>query len=79
MEEFGDYFGNPIQAIFTDEPMLLGRPREKGIMPGTSGILDYINDYLGYDFSASLPALWDEIVPQKIYDDFERALEHRGE
>lgn len=77
--EFGEYFGNIIPAIFTDEPMLLGRAREKGLMPSTVGILDPINDFLGYDFAPHLPALWDDNAPQAIYDDFERAIEHRFE
>jgi len=78
-DEFGDYFGNVIQAIFTDEPMLLGRPKETGIMPGTVDSLQDVNDYLGYDFTPYLPALWDDDAPQNIRDDYERALEHRFE
>ena len=77
--EFSDYFGTTITKIFTDEPMLLGRPNEKGVMPSTRGILDYVNDFLGYDFSPHLPALWDDDVPEDIFAEFERAIEHRLE
>jgi len=35
-------FGDPIVAIFTDEPGLLGRSRETGIIPGTTGILEQV-------------------------------------
>jgi hypothetical protein len=78
-EEFGDYFGNVITAIFTDEPMLLGRPRETGIMPGTTDILSHVNDFLGYDFTPFLPALWDDDAPETIRRDYERAVENRLE
>ncbi|MBZ0301670.1 MAG: hypothetical protein K8J31_18125, partial [Anaerolineae bacterium] len=76
-QEFGDYFGTTVRAIFTDEPMLLGRPREKGILPGTTGLLEHLNRFLGTDFGPSLPALWDDQAPPQIREDFERALEHR--
>lgn len=78
-DEFGEHFGKTIKAIFTDEPMLLGRPKERDIMPATPGILGYINDFLGYDFTPNLAALWDEDCPQTVFDDFERAIEHRLE
>ena len=77
--EFGEYFGTVIPAIFTDEPMLLGRSREKNLMPSTKGILAHINSFLGYDFAPSLPALWDEPIPENIYHDFEQAIEHHFE
>jgi hypothetical protein len=76
-EEFGVYFGTVIPAIFTDEPMLLGRSRETGVMPGTTDILQHVNDFLGYDFTPFLPALWDENAPQQIRDDYEQAVENR--
>jgi hypothetical protein len=77
--EFGEYFGTIIPAIFTDEPALLGRTREKNVMPSTKGILDHINAFLGYDFAPSLPALWDDEIPPEIYHDFEQAIEHHFE
>jgi hypothetical protein len=69
-EAFGSHFGRTITAIFTDEPMLLGRLREKtALAPGTTGILAHVNAQLGYDFTPHLPALW--------YDDEPDALRHR--
>jgi hypothetical protein len=62
-ERFSEYFGGTIQAIFTDEPGLLGRSRERDIFPGTTGILEHASRILGYDFSPHLPALWDETEP----------------
>jgi hypothetical protein len=64
----GEHFGKTIKAIFTDEPGLLGRgasfkcdPR-----PGTTGILSYVNNFLGYDFTPHLPALWDPSEPDAV-------------
>jgi len=37
---FSDHFGKTIIAMFTDEPNLLGKCRESGVRPGTTGILD---------------------------------------
>lgn len=69
-ESFGAHFGRTIRAIFTDEPMLLGRPREKtALVPGTTGILPHVSAHLGYDFTPHLPALW--------YDDEPEAARHR--
>jgi hypothetical protein len=80
-QEFGDHFGTTIPAIFTDEPMLLGRPLERGGEPGTTGIMDHINAYLGYDFRPHLPALWyDDVADAARYRrDFERAIYARLE
>jgi hypothetical protein len=64
---FEPYFGNTILAIFTDEPGLLGRSRERGIVPGTTGILAHINRILGYDFTPHLPALWYEDEPKSAH------------
>ncbi|OUC07552.1 hypothetical protein RY27_14245, partial [Litorilinea aerophila] len=68
-QHFGRYFGDPIMAIFTDEPSPLGRPRERGIWPGTTGILEHVNRILGEDFTPHLAALW--------YDDEPDAAHHR--
>ena len=65
------HFGKTITAIFTDEPSPVGRPRERGIWPGTTGILPEVNRILGYDFTPHLPALW--------YDDEPEAAHHRAE
>lgn len=61
---FGNYFGSTIPAIFTDEPGLLGRSQERGVVPGTTGILEHVNRILGYDFTPHLPALWHEAEPE---------------
>jgi len=77
-EEFGDEFGSTIRAIFTDEPNLLGRFLDKQVMPGTTGILNYVNDFLGYDFTPHLPELWDDDDTAEQYRrEYQRALDCR--
>jgi hypothetical protein len=80
-DEFGDYFGKTIKGIFTDEPSFLGKRGEPGAVPGTRGILDHVNLWLGYDFTPHLPALWykDEPEAEKHKDDYDRALQARLE
>ncbi|HOU12390.1 MAG TPA: glycosyl hydrolase [Anaerolineae bacterium] len=80
-EALGDHFGTTIRAIFTDEPGLLGRPRERNVWPGTTGILEHVNAVLGYDFTPHLPALWyaDEPDAARYREDYKRALAHRLE
>ena len=46
-EALGDHFGSTILVIFTDEPGPLGKCRERGVVPGTTGIMEHINAYLG--------------------------------
>lgn len=79
-DAFGDHFGTTIPAIFTDEPYVMGRfsplpsPR-----PGTTGILEHVNAFLGYDFAPHLPALWfdDEPAAARHRADYARAIRHR--
>ncbi len=80
-EALGDHFGTTIRAIFTDEPGVLGRCRERDVVPGTTGILEHINGFLGYDFTPHLPALWYDNEPdsERHREDFERAIMHRLE
>ncbi len=81
-DEFGSYFGSTIKAVFTDEPGLLGRGARKGRInprPGTTGILEHVNAFLGYDFTPHLPALWDDAEPDadQYRMDYDRAIRHR--
>ncbi|MBT3296291.1 MAG: hypothetical protein HN919_08910 [Verrucomicrobia bacterium] len=80
-DEFGEYFGKTIKGVFTDEPGLLGRGgwREINPRPGTSGILEHVNAFLGYDFAPHLPALWDDAEPDAgtYRADYHKALRHR--
>jgi hypothetical protein len=80
-DEFGPHFGKTVRAIFTDEPSLLARGAERGMIPGTTGILEHINRFLGYDFTEHLPALWyeDEPEAQMRRRDYNRAIQARLE
>jgi hypothetical protein len=79
--EFKQHFGKTVRAIFTDEPSLLARHREPGAVPGTTGILDYVNAWLGCDFTPHLPALWydDEPDAQLRRRQYRQALRSRLE
>jgi hypothetical protein len=71
-EALGEFFGTTIQGIFTDEPSLLGRPRERDALPGTRGFLAHVERLTGEDLRPRLLELWDEASEaRKIY---ERAL-----
>jgi hypothetical protein len=78
---FKDYFGSTILGIFTDEPGVLGRSRERDIQPGTTGILAHVNRLLGYDFEPHLAALWydDEPESERYRREYERAISLRLE
>ena len=80
-DEFKEYFGKTIRAIFTDEPSMLARRAEREAVPGTTNIIEHVNSYLGYDFRPYLPALWykDEPDAERYRTDYHRALQHRLE
>ena len=80
-QRFGRHFGGVIPAIFTDEPSPVGKPRERGVWPGTTGILAHVSRLLGYDFTPHLPALWhdDEPDAHRYRADYERAISLRME
>ena len=80
-EEFGGHFGRTVKAIFTDEPSLLARQAERGMVAGTTGILGHVNDFLGRDFTGHLPALFfdDEPDAASLRRDYARALRARLE
>ena len=83
-DEFAEYFGTTIQAIFTDEPSLLGkhdRPPGWIVRPGTRDALIHINRFLQYDFTPYLPTLWDDQEPEaeKYRADYNRAIKARLE
>ena len=79
--EFGEFFGSTVTGIFTDEPGLLGRCREVGVRPGTTGILEHVQRLVGRDLSVSLNALWDDGEPDaaRVRSDYLRAVRQRSE
>jgi hypothetical protein len=80
-DQFKDHFGKTVAAIFTDEPSMLAKGPERGAMPGTTGILEHVNQFLGYDFTDHLAALWykDEPDAERYRADYSRALAARLE
>jgi hypothetical protein len=80
-DEFKDYFSKTVHAIFTDEPSFFAKRSERGAVPGTTGILEHVNRFLGYDFTPHLPSLWykDEPDAERHRDDYNRALRVRLE
>ena len=80
-DQFKEHFGKTVRAIFTDEPSFLARRGERGVMPGTTDILEHVSSHLGYDFSPCLPALWysDEPDAERYKSDYQRALQGRLE
>lgn len=80
-QRFGRHFGKTILGIFTDEPSPLGRPREKNVWPGTSGIIEDVSRRLGYDFTPHLPALWFDDEPDATHhrDRYDWAIHRRLE
>lgn len=68
-EALGEFFGTTIQGIFTDEPSLLGRPRERDVLPGTRDFLSHVPRLTGEDLRPRLLELWDEASEaRKIYE-----------
>jgi hypothetical protein len=80
-DEFASHFGKTIRAVFTDEPSFLAKKAERGAVAGTTGIIDFIGSWLGYDFTPHLPALWyaDEPEAERHRRDYHRALQARLE
>lgn len=80
-DEFGKHFGKTVLGIFTDEPSLLARSAERGMVPGTTGVLEHVNAFLGYDFTEHLASLWYDDEPDAAMRrrDYSRALEARLE
>ena len=80
-DELTEHFGKTIQAMFTDEPSLLAKRPERGMVPGTTGILEHVNRFLGYDFTEHLPALWFEDEPDAGHfrSEYNRAVQARLE
>lgn len=80
-DEFGDYFGKTIKAIFTDEPSFFGKNAEPGAVPGNAAALEFVSAHLGENFTNSLPALWydDEPDAQEVRSRYYRALNARLE
>lgn len=76
-ERLKPYFGSTIQAMFTDEPNILGRGPLPSLKPWTSEFLSYAQSF-GL-LEVELPALWLEAAEgaDAIRRKFRRAISHR--
>ncbi|HEU5013750.1 MAG TPA: glycosyl hydrolase [Roseiflexaceae bacterium] len=61
-----EHFGETVVAMFTDEPMVLGRNPQRGHNPWpfTSGFLDELQTHWDEDVRRWLPALWLDCGPR---------------
>ena len=77
--ELEAYFGDPIQAIFTDEPNIMGRYARQGLIPWTEGLETDFREEKGYDLIPLLPALFGGIGPHtaSIREDYEDVVADR--
>lgn len=76
----GEHFGSTIRAIFTDEPMVLGRGGTSGAKPGSAATLPHVNKWFGRDVTRELPLLWkDTPEAQRFANDYDRAIKARLE
>ncbi len=76
----GDYFGSTIRAIFTDEPMVLGRGNSYCARPGNRESLEHVHRWFGRDITHELPLLWqDTPVAQQFAEQYDRAIKARLE
>lgn len=71
-EHLGEFFGNTIIAMFTDEPSILGKPphRPRNAQPFSPGFVEWLGKLWGYDPRPWLPALWLDFGPET--DSFRR-------
>ena len=78
-QKLQEYFGNTIQAIFTDEPSIMGRGAKRGLKPWTDGLEEYFRQKKGYDLMPLLPALWQDIGTQteRVRQDYEDVVAQR--
>lgn len=78
-----EHFGQTVVAMFTDEPMLLGRGARRGPdpWPFTRGFLDDLQAHWDDDVRRWLPALWLDLGPRTaaFREAYTRALHERLE
>ncbi len=74
-----EHFGNTVQAMFTDEPNIMGRGSKSGLKHWTDGLEDDFYKEKGYDIMPLLPALWNDIgdITSKIRKDHSDVVANR--
>lgn len=79
-EAIGEYFGNVVLAMFTDEPSIMGRSGKRGLKPWTWDYEDYLKDYSEALTIENIPLLFLESndgLHEKVRSDFKRAEARR--
>ena len=63
--QLSEFFGDPIIALFTDEPGVFGKgaQRPRNARPFTPGFVDWLEEQWGADPRPWLPALWMDYGP----------------
>jgi hypothetical protein len=74
-----DHFGKTVVAMFTDEPMPLGRSFHRGLKPWTNGLAEMFAQRRGYSLLPMLPALFFDAGPRtrQVRADFEETVRER--
>ncbi|MEM6550722.1 MAG: hypothetical protein AAF750_01095 [Planctomycetota bacterium] len=76
----GDHFGSTVRAIFTDEPMVLGRGNPHNARPGQSDAVDHACRWFGRDIRSELPLLWEDSPEgRRFSEQYDRAIRARLE
>ena len=70
----GEYFGNTIIGMFTDEPSIMGRRPKRGFLPWSADFLEYYKKFGGK--IEDIPKLWDDGIETALY---RKAVEARLE
>ena len=67
-QQLGEFFGDPIIALFTDEPGVFGKSpqRPKAAKPFTPGFVEWLQSLWGTDPRPWLPALWLDYGPETV-------------
>lgn len=78
-QELRRHFGTTIQAIFTDEPSIMGRGAKRGLQPWTDGLADEFQQKKGYDLIPHLAGLWEDIGPRtkQVRQDYHDVIAER--
>ena len=75
-EVVGEYFGNTIVAMFTDEPDITGRNSKPGYLAWTEGFEHELLNQ-GYRYNDLLSLFFDSANAEQVRQDYDRAINER--
>ena len=64
-EALGEYFGDTIIGMFTDEPSIMGRRAARGFLPWSPGFLEYYKKFGGK--TKDITKLWEDSPERALY------------